>query len=336
MKRVSFYFSVVILVSLVLAACAPETVSTLQAPGEPSQTAAILDTDTSMPTSIPTVITPTPLVLIDGLGRQVLVDKPANRIISMAPSNTELLFSVGAGAQVVGRDEFSDYPAEAKVLPSVGGSMGKYNLEQIASLQPDLVLGSALNTAEQVKALEDLNLKVYVVPNPSDLEGLYINLETLGKLTGREEESATLVKSLIRRVNAVQVTLSGTTTRPKVFYELDGSDATKPWTSGPGTFVDMLITQAGGANVAAGLSSSWAQISQEELLAQNPEIILLGDAAYGTTPEQVAQRAGWGEIAAVKGNHILTFDDNLVSRPGPRLVDGLEILAKLIHPELFQ
>ena len=278
----------------------------------------------------------TPTTLTDGMGRTVTLSAPAQRVISLSPSNTEILFAIGAGAQVVGRDEFSDYPAEASALPSVGGSMGKYNFEQIAALKPDLVLAGALQTPEQIKTLEDLGLNVYVLTNPTDLDGMYKDLQTVGKLTGKEAEAEKLAASLKARVDAVEAKLSQTSERPLVFYELDGSTPDKPWTSGPNTFISTLIAKAGGKNVGDALESEWAQISQEALIAQNPTIILLGDAAYGTTPEQVAQRPGWDAIAAVKAGKVYPFDDNLLSRPGPRLVDGLEALAKLIHPELFQ
>ncbi len=274
------------------------------------------------------------LVLKDGLGRQVTLSAPAKKIVSLAPSNTEILFATGAGPGVIGRDEFSDYPAEAKSLPSVGGSLGQYNLEEITKLQPDLVLAAGLNTPEQVKALENLNLKVFVIPNPTTFDDLYANITIVGQLTGHSNEASTLVDALKGRVAAVEADAAKTTGRPKIFYELDATDPAKPWTAGPGSFIDTMIKMAGGANVAANLKSDYAQISQEDLIATNPDVILLGDGAYGVTPAQVASRPGWGSIAAVRNNRVLTFDDNLVSRPGPRLVEGLELVFKALHPEI--
>jgi iron complex transport system substrate-binding protein len=270
------------------------------------------------------------LELVDGLGRSVSLPKIPEKIVSLAPSNTELLFAVGAGAQVVGRDEFSDYPPEAKNLASVGGSMGKYSYEQISALQPDLVLAAEINTPEQVKALEDLHLTVYYLSNPKDLNGMFDNILIVGKLTGRGAEAETLVAKLKSRVKAVEDLVKPGGTPVKVFYELDGSDPSKPWTSGKGSFVDQLITMAGGVNVASSVGEGWMQLSQEALILADPDVILLGDAAYGIAPGSVAQRAGWGQISAVVNNRIYTFDDNLVSRPGPRLVDGLEAIVKLI------
>jgi iron complex transport system substrate-binding protein len=276
--------------------------------------------------------TSTTLTLKDGLGRQVTLTSPARKIVSLAPSNSEVLFAIGAGADMIGRDEFSDYPPDVKNLPSVGGSMGKYDLEEIARLQPDLVLAASLNTPEQIQSIESLGLKVFLIPNPNDFNGLYANILTVGQLTGHTGQAEQLVASLKQQVKVVEDNVAETTSRPKLFYELDATDPAKPWTAGPGSYIDTLIKIAGGVNVASGLQSDYAQISQEELIAANPDVILLGDGAYGVTPAQVTARPGWGDIAAVKNNRVLTFDDNLVSRPGPRLVDGLELIYKALHP----
>jgi iron complex transport system substrate-binding protein len=276
------------------------------------------------------------ITLQDGLGREVSLSQPAQRIVSLSPSVTETLFAVGAGEQVVGRDSFSNYPAEAMSIQDVGGSMGNYSLETIASLQPDLVIAAEINTPEQVKALEDLGLTVFYLSNPTTLDKIYELLSTVGVLSGHKDEAEVLNTSLRARVQAVEDTIAKAESRPVVFYELDGTDAAKPWTPGPGSFMDELIRAAGGENAAAGLTSAWAQISIEELLVQDPDFILLGDAIWGVTAEQVAARAGWEGLTAVKEGRVLPFNDDLVSRPGPRLVDGLEELARLIHPELYK
>ena len=272
--------------------------------------------------------------LTDGLGREVSLQQPGQRIVSLSPSVTEILFALGAGEQVVGRDSFSNYPAEASAIQDVGGSMGNYSIETIASLQPDLVIAAEINTPEQVKALEDMGLTVYYLANPADMAGIYDMLLTVGELSGREAEAEVLNRSLKERVQKVEETVAKAESRPLVFYELDGTDPAKPWTAGPGSFLDELIRAAGGENAAAGLTSAWAQISIEELLVQDPDIILLGDSIYGMTPDQVAARPGWDGLSAIVEGRIYEFNDDLVSRPGPRLVDGLEELVKLIHPEL--
>lgn len=310
----------------------PTTAPMVQATLEP--TVEPTAQPTSQPTARPTA---QPITLTDGLSRTVTLAGPAQRVVSLAPSNTEILFAVGAGAQTIGRDDFSDFPAEAAKLPSIGGNMGKNNNEAIVSLKPDLVLASQLNTAEQVKGMEDLGLKVYLLPNPNDLDGMYQNLMTVAKLTGHESETDKLIQSLKDRVTAVTQKVQSVTNQPTVFYELDSTKPNAPYTSGPGTFIDRLITMAGGKNVGSKLKDAYAEISLEQLVVENPDIILLGDFTWGgVKPEDVAKRAGWEKLKAVAGHQVYTFDDNLISRPGPRLVDGLEALAKLLHPEIFK
>jgi iron complex transport system substrate-binding protein len=278
-----------------------------------------------------------PVTLTDGNGRKVTVTIPAQRVVSLAPSNTEDLFAIGAGAQVVGRDSFSDYPPAAKNVPDMGGSVGSLNVELILSKKPDLVLASPLTPPEQIANLEKANLTVYVLPNPKTFDDLYTDLETVGKLTGHETDAATLITALKARIKAVTDKVANATTRPVVYYELDATDPTAPYTSGPDTFVDLLIRTAGGQNFGGILKGDWVQVSVEALLTKQPDYILLGDYTYGgVTPEQVKARAGWDALSAVKDGKVFTFDDNTVSRPGPRLVDGLEAMAKLLHPDLFK
>ena len=278
---------------------------------------------------------PATLTFTDGLGREITLDGPAQRIVSLAPSNTEILFAIGAGEQVVGRDQFSDYPEVAKNVTDIGSTFEALNTELIVSLEPDLVLAAEINTPEQVKQLEDLGLKVYYLKNPLTLEQMYGNLEIVAQLTGHEAETATLIESLKARVAAVDEKIAPISSRPNVFYELDATDPAKPYTAGKGTFITQLIERAGGYNIASDIEG-YPQMSLEQVVAADPAFIILGDARYGISPESVAQRPGWENLSAVKDGNILPFNDDLVSRPGPRLVDALEELAKLLRPELFE
>jgi len=326
-----------LLIMVQLSACSPAAA--------PVPTATIVSIPTQAPATAPataaspapaTTAAPAPFKFVDGLGRSIELAAPAQRIVSLAPSNTEILFALGAGKQVIGRDEVSDFPVEAKAITSIGSALDKLNTEAIVALKPDLVLAAAINSPEQVKALEDLKITVYWLSNPKSFDDLYTNLATVGKLTGRSDEAARLIESIKTRYAAVTRKVALAATQPKVFYEIDATDPTKPWTTGPGSFIDTMLSLAGAKNVGAALKDQFAQISSEELVTQNPDVILLGDAPYGVTVESVGQRPGWKTLKAVKDKAIYTFDDNLVSRPGPRLIDGLETLAQLIHPESFK
>lgn len=312
--------------TLLLAACAPAVIATPEPTAIPA-------------TEEPALVLPAQpadnISLTDGLGRQVILAQPAQKVVSLAPSNTEILFAIGAGGQTVGRDMFSDYPAEALSLPDIGGSMGEYNLEAIVALQPDLVLAAEINPTELVKSLEDLGLAVFYLANPTSLEEMYDNLGIVAQLTGREAEAAALVESLKARVAAVDEKIAPLSSRFGVFYEIDASNPSQPWTAGKGTFITLLIERAGGYNIAAELDA-YPQLSVEQIVADDPMFIILGDAMWGVTVESVGQRPGWENLSAVQNGNIFPFDDNLASRPGPRLVEGLETLAKILRPELFE
>jgi iron complex transport system substrate-binding protein len=278
----------------------------------------------------------TVITLTDGLNRTVTLHGPAKRIVSLAPSNTELLYEVGAGAQVVGRDGFSNFPAEVKALPSVGGSMGNYNLAAIAALKPDLVLAAGINTPADVKSLEALGLTVFYLNNPLHMDGLYQNLQSVGTLTGKTVQAAALIQSLQVRIKAIEDKVPLITTHYKVYYELDATDPLRPYTAGPGSYINILLTTAGDQNIGAALSSPYASISSDEVIKLNPDFILLGDAPYGVTIDSVMQRPGWSVINAVKNKHVYLFDDDTVSRPTARIVDAIEMLAKILHPDVFK
>ena len=319
---------ILLILALALSACNSGTTT-------PAGTAAPGEAPPAAVSNEAPLATPTPsIVLSDGLDRTVMLSEPAKRIVSLAPSNTEILFAIGAGSQVVGRDDFSDYPEEAKSVQSIGSTYGDLNTEAVVALKPDLVLAAGITTPEQVKTLEDLGLTVYLLGNPPDYPGLYDNISIVGQLTGREKEASALNDTLVARVNAVTGKLVGSGQRPKVFYEVDGSDPAKPWTTGPGTFIATMMALAGGNNVGSVFTDPYAQISSEELIKQNPEVIILGDTAFGVTIESIGQRPGWAQIAAVQSRRVYAFDDNLASRPGPRLVDGLEQMAKILNPTI--
>ncbi len=283
----------------------------------------------------PQVSEPKPISVVDDAGRTVEMAETPQRIISLAPSNTEILFALDLGNKVVGVTDFCDYPEEAQAIEKVGGL--EYNLEKIVALDPDLVLAIGGSPAQVEKAteMEKLDLTVLVL-EPGDVEGIMDNIELVGKATGAEKEADELVAQMRTRFDDITAKAKGAASSPKVFFELDATDPSKPYTPGPGSFIDALITLAGGSNIGASAKMQWVQLSTEDIIAQDPDIIVLGDANYGVTVEMVKERPGWGVISAVQNDAIYPIDDVLVSRPGPRIIDGLESLARIIHPELFE
>jgi iron complex transport system substrate-binding protein len=255
----------------------------------------------------------------------------------VAPSDTEILFAVAAGQKLVAVDDFSDYPADAKTLPKIGGTSDKYNFEQIVALKPDVVFAAGITSADALKKLEDLKLTVVVLGTAdTTLDSVLGDIMLAGQITGTVDQAKQLTDSMKQRVDAIKAKAAGAKTKPRVYWELDATDPTKPYTVGPGSFVDGIITLVGGENVFANVGSPYPQVSAEQVVAANPEVIILPDAAYGITVDSVLARPGWQGIDAIKNKHVYPIDDSPVSRPGPRIVDGIEAAAKLIHPELFQ
>ncbi len=336
MRRRTLFLLLLVLAAF-LSACARSTPTPTPTPVPPTPTFTAVPSPTPepSPTPIPATPTPTPLQFTDDLGRTITLAGCPTRVVSISPNITEGLFAIGAGNLVVGRDTNSDYPPEVKNITDVGSFYQNLPLENLLALEPDLVIAAEIISKDQVSQMEEAGLTVYWQANPKSLEDLYRNLETLGQLTCREEQAQELVAQLKERVQAVREAVAQVETRPKVFYELDATDPEQPWTAGPGSFIDILIREAGGENVAGELDTPWAQVSLEKLLEWNPDIIVLGDANYGVTPEAVAQRPGWAALKAVQEGRVYPVDGNLFSRPGPRLVDGLETLAVLFHPDLF-
>jgi len=327
-----------IILTLLLGACTPETAPPEQIQPETQELEIAEEPEVEQaPTEEPVEeAAPQVIEIEDGLGRMVTIEVPVKRIISLAPSNTEILYAIGAGDLLIGRDTISNFPEQALEVTDIGGGWGDLDTETILTMEPDLILAAGLTAPEQIQALENLDLVVFVLANPTNLEGMFDNLRIVALITGHEAETESLITDLAVRVADVEEKVAGAENLPTVFYELDATDPNAPWTSGPGTFHDTLIAQAGGNNIGSVLGSAWAQINLEELIAQDPDIILLGDNFYGgVTPEIVAARAGWDGLSAVQNEQIFIFNDDIISRPGPRLVEGLEELANFLHPELF-
>jgi iron complex transport system substrate-binding protein len=329
MKKSFVILNLLIVIMVALSACTP-------AAGPESTSQPVVEPTEAPPTAIPTEeMIETSIVATDDLGVEIVLAEPAQKIISISPSLTEILFSVGAGDRLIGRDSNSMYPEEAAAAVDLGGMWEGIPIEDILALEPDLILAGEIFAEDAIQELRDLGLTVYWQKNPADFEGLYKNISDIAVLTGTEDAADELVISMTDRVSEVDDKLSSVEYIPLVFYELDASDPANPYTPGAGTFISFIISRAKGLNLGDSLEGSWVQVSSEELLVQNPDIILLADALYGITPEMVSERAGWSEIKAVADNEILPFDPFILSVPGPRLVDGFEQLAEILHPEVF-
>jgi len=274
------------------------------------------------------------LTIVDDAGRSVTLDRPPKRIMTLTPGNTEILFALGAEDRIVAVDQWSDFPPAAKAKPRVAPF--NPSLEQVVRFSPDLIL-STHGGAEPLLPLERHGIRVMVFA-PRTLDDIYRNILLIGRIVNTERRAEGLVRAMRQRVAAVVAKVRDAP-RPKVFIEFDGSDPSRPFTAGPGSFIDLLIQLAGGANIAARSRTAWPQFSLEELIRADPDLIILSDASAPInpqTPELVASRSGWSHLRAVRLGAITAIDSNAISRPGPRIVEGLELLAGLLHPDRFR
>ncbi len=272
-----------------------------------------------------------PLTLTDDNKRSVTLAKAPARIVSLAPSNTELLFALGLGDRVVGVDNYSNYPAEAAKKEKIGG-YSDTNIEKVVSLSPDLVLAAGITSKELLDSLTSRKLTVLVL-NPADLAGVAGNMKLLGQVAGVPDKGQTAAADFQKRLETIAAKVKDAKAKPRVFYELDPT----LFTVGPGSFIDDMIVKAGGQNIVTDASNPYPQLNQEAVVSKDPEVILLGDDSGGVdTPEKILTRAGWSNISAVKNKRIYPLNADLVNRPGPRAADGVEAIAKALYPDFFK
>lgn len=266
-------------------------------------------------------------VLEDDSGVRVALAAPARRIVSLAPSNTESLFAMGAGELIVGATRFDDFPAEALAIPRVGG-FADVDIERVLRLEPDLVLAAGFQSGV-VRRLRNLGLTVFVV-EPRDTIEVLDRLQIFGRLVGRLEEARVLEANLRQRVGAVEERVRAIDERPRVFYMLSRD----LFTVGPGSFAHDLIERGGGKNIAADATIPYPQMSDEAVIARNPEVIFVGGHESAVDLEELRRRPGWARVSAVASGRVVVLEDtDIMSRPGPRIVDALEIMLRAMHPQ---
>jgi iron complex transport system substrate-binding protein len=280
-----------------------------------------------------------PLTLTDDAGHSVTLAAKPRRIVSLAPSDTEIVCALDACDEIVGVTDFDDYPTSVKELPKVV-IQAKVDVEKVVAAHPDLVLaaGNGLTPDAVIAQLGGLGLPVLTL-YPTSLDGVYADIGLVGRALGADAAASQTVTGMRDRVATVSAKVASAA-RPRTFYEVSVFEG-KIYTAGRDSFLASLISIAGGAPITGDPSSTAIQL--EDLVAADPQLIVLGDASYdpslSTAPKalsSVRARAGWGGISAVKSGAVIPFlDDVVTTRPGPRIVDGLEALARAIHPELF-
>lgn len=269
-----------------------------------------------------------PLTVKDDLGNEVVIGKQPKKIVSLAPSNTEILFALGAGEMVVGVTAYCDYPEKAIDIPKVGDVNG-VNLEAVLEMDPDVVFNFSGWHKDVVDKLKELNVTVIEIRSES-IDETISSIILMGKVIDKENEAEKIAKDIKERKAAVEEKVKGIKDKVTVFYEV--------WfdplmTVGKNTFINELIELAGGINIASDIEG-YKDFSLETLVEKNPRVYLTTE--FNIMMSDITQRPGYTSIDAVVNNRIYALDDNKTSRSGPRIIDGLEELAKALYPELFK
>lgn len=279
----------------------------------------------------------TPTASLDFYGTPIAFPTTApKRIVSLLPNTSEILGALHLQGRVVAVDYYTSYPPELASLPKVSDADGKYNVEQIVALKPDLVLSWGGETKEYDQQLKNLGLDVVDLPI-TNFSGVLQQILLIGRLTFTEDTAISLVNQLQQQINQIKAAVAGTTA-PKVLLEADDSTPGKPYVFGGSSFGDELLQDANGINIFHDNTSNggYPQVTDEAIIAANPQfVILTEDPAYGGNPALVYKRPNWSSIDALKLHQVYRLNVNIIQHPSQRLVQGLRCLAQLIHPEKF-
>jgi iron complex transport system substrate-binding protein len=280
---------------------------------------------------------PTPTVALDFYRTPIAFPTTApRRIVSLLPSTSEMLGALHLQSRVIAVDYFTSYPPELASLPKVSDVNGKYNVEQIVALKPDLILSWGGETKEYDQQLKNLGLDVVDLPI-ANFSGVLQQILLVGHLTFTEDTARTVVNQLLQQIKAIKAAVAGTPA-PRVLLEVDDSTPGKPYVFGGGSFGDELLQDANSINIFHGNTGGggYPQVTDESIFAANPQfVILTEDPAYGGNPALVYKRPNWSSINALKLHQVYHINVNIMQHPGPRLVEGLRCLAQITHPDKF-
>lgn len=277
-----------------------------------------------------------PVTITDASGKKVTIKEKPKRIVSVIPSDTEIAFALGLGKKIVGVSDYDNYPAETKSIEKIGGL--EMNIEKITSLQPDLVLAHASNITQGGSAIDQLRkmgIPVLVVNDAKNFDGVYDSINMIGKATGTSEKATAIVEDMQAKFKDIQEKAKTLTAdqRKKVLIEVQSTPDI--YVAGKNTFMDQMLQIINAENVAGKLDS-WAKVDAEAMVAANPDIIITTSGDYDKdVVNKVLKRSGWEDVSAIKNKQVYDVNSDLVNRPGPRLVEGVEELGKAIYPSIF-
>jgi iron complex transport system substrate-binding protein len=275
-----------------------------------------------------------PVSIEDDTGEKITIEKKPKRIVSLVPSNTEIAFALGLEKEIVGVSDFDNYPEAALKKEKIGDM--EFNVEKIIGLKPDLVLAHA-SGGESAKPglsqIKDAGIPVLVVKDATNFEDTYGSIEMIAKATGTKKEGQTIIQSMKDDLKKIKDQAKNVKDKKKVWVEV--SPEPEIYTTGKGTFIDEMLNVIQATN-AAGDQQGWVKVTEEEAVNYNPEVVITTYGYYvENTKEQVMKRSAWKDVPAVKNEQVFDVHSDKVTRPGPRLIEGVKELAKAIYPDVF-
>lgn len=278
-----------------------------------------------------------PVIIKDGAGKEITIEKKPSKIVSLIPSNTEIIYALGADEKIVGVSDWDNYPEDVKTKEKIGGQ--EFNVEKIISLKPDLVLGAVnqINLSKQgFDQLENAGIQVFLVDNAASFKDVYQSIIQIGNVIGTNDKAEDLVKTMKDKVQKIQEKGEKIKEKDKSLVWIEINPAPDLYTAAKGTFINEMLEMIGAKN-AAGDMEGWPQVSEEDAVLLNPDVIITtyGDLVENSV-EQVLNRDAWQSVPAIKNKRVYDVDTDLMSRAGPRLVEGVEELAKTVYPDIYK
>lgn len=278
-----------------------------------------------------------PVTIKDAVDKEVVIDDKPEKIVSLIPSNTEIAFALGLGDEMVGVSDYDNYPKETADIEKIGGT--EFNVEKIISLKPDLVLAhasSAHNSTEGLQQLRDAGIDVVVVNDATNFAGVYESIDMIGKVTGETKEANELVDDMKEKMTDIKDKAAKIAEKDQKSVYIEVSGEPSIYTTGKNTFMQEMLDTINAKNVVT--KEGWIQVDQEAIIKANPDVIITTYGSYATENpvDKVLDRKGWADVTAVKEKAVADVDSDTVTRSGPRLVEGVEELAKAVYPNEFK
>ena len=273
-----------------------------------------------------------PYTVVDDRGKEITFNEVPETIVSLQPSNTEILFSLGVGDKIIGATDYDTYPEEAKKIERVSDSY-TFNAERIVELNPDVVIAYTIGDEAQVAQLEEAGMNVFVIASATKFADVYGNIEQLGDVVGQAEKADEVIEEIQEQIDAVQEKTAKLAEKKQAYFEI--SPAPKIWSTGADTFQNEILTVAGVDNIFAD-QTGWFSVANEDVITRNPEVILTTVYTIEDSVEEIKSRLSWDTIQAVQNDRVYQLDEEILGRPATRIGEAVEIVAETVYPELFE